>query len=1131
MRGLIATAARHPVLANLMMAVIIIAGVMCFSMTRRELMPEVSANRVIVTVAYPGFTAPEVETGIVVKIEEAIKGVAGIKNVDSSAADNVGTIVVEIDDDAVNDHRKVLDDVRDRVEATQLPPQAERPIINEFLLKDDVMLLTLAGRVDEALLRDTALDVKDELLRLGVSQIELIGIRDREISVEVSEEALRRYRLSLDQVAQAVAAGSQNISAGTLRTDAEHYRLEVRSRRYSGAEYEQLPVLTSPDGAVVRLRDVATVRDRFVEDEHRGRNSGDPAVLFDIKRTGLEDATVLAEAIRAYIDRKNTGGETAQEKPLPAGLTLSILGDFTTMIDSTMRILLVNGAQGLALLFLALWLFLGLRLSLWVAVGIPISFAFAGILIYMAGESLNTINLFGLILVLGIVVDDAIVVGENIHTHRQMGKSRGEAAVDGAYEMFWPVLAAVTTTIIAFMPLFFVAGILGKFIAAMPLAVIATLLGSLLESFFILPNHLAHGSSAQTRPRTAKVGEAKGIRAKLDAAVEFLIHRIYSPVYRLGLKFRYSVIALAIAALALAGGLVAGEIVPQILFDDGDTLYLRAEVEFPEGTPLSVTEGAIAKIEAGAGTLAKELESRLVGVEEKREQIAELEAQLHDDASGLPPDARRRIREHIDRLQDGLTMVTDVFSVVGGANGRTHRGEVWIAIPRPEDRNIHSRNVVSRWRETVGPIDGSTTLAFAAMGGMGPPGEDIEVFLSGRDLDALQAAADELKAKLGEYPGVFDIRSDVEPGMRELRVSLSPTGRLKGLTEAQLGEALREAFYGEEALEIQRGRDEVEVRVRYPVDERRSIADLTGMRIRTPTGEELPFREVATFDMTAGVSTIRRRNGARRTRVYASTDEDVVRPAQVLAELRGEDPESLKARAEAIAAGREPAPSFIDELEARHNVVSDFEGAEQDNIEAMNSLVIGFAFAAFAIYAVLTIVFRSWLQPVLIMATIPFGIAGAVFGHFVFGMSLTLMSIFGIVALAGVVVNDALVLINRTNAEMRRGATVLGALHTAGPARFRAIILTSATTVAGLSPLLADPSYDAQFLKPMALSLSAGLLFATFLTLFVVPSLLLALNDVRRILRWLRTGYWSSMEVVEPACRQRIAESDGPTGE
>lgn len=1070
MKTLVTLAAKHPVFANLLMAVLLVGGFYGYTNMRAEVFPDVSTEQVQITYAYPGASAEEVESGVILRVEEALEGLEGVDDVLSVSRESLAQVFVELKEADEAEHRVVVANLKDRIDGiTGLPESVEEPNVQELLIELPAALVVIHGPAEEHAMRGLTQTLKDRLRAEGIGQIHVSGIRDYEISIELSEEKLRAHGLSLQDVARVVQQSSLNLPAGSLRTSREELKLEVRGRRETGRSYRDLVVQSQQGGTTVTLGELATIRDGFDEAGVLGRFKGQRACMVQINAAEGDDTIEIAA--RAI--------ETARqiEKDLPDGIQVEVMGDFSRDIVDRIGLLLRNGWQGLLLLFLCLVLMLNLRLSLWVAAGIPVAFACAGLIAYGAGQSLNMINLFGLILVLGIVVDDAIVVGENVYARQEAGDAPLEAAIAGASQVSWPVLAGVTTTIVAFMPLFFVDGVMGKFISQMPLIVIATLIGSLVESLFVLPNHLAH---SQLRPASegsegagVEAGESARptlgarLRARLDATFQSVVQRGYTPAFQLSLRHRFTTVAIAIAGFLACAGLIAGDVVAFVMLPKEDSVYTQVDVTFPAGTPFEDTKAALIQLEEAAARVNAELGAK--GESEGRGPFVGIYAEA-------------------------------------GKGGQEHVGKVVAALRPSEERSLHSEQIMSAWRDAAGPIVGATRVRFGQFGGVWS--KDIELKVRGDDVARVRQAAEAVREAIQRQPGTLDATTDFLPGKRELRVSLRPLGRLQGITTGSLAGQVRAAFYGEEALAFQRGRDEVEVQLRYPLSERASRADLRRMWVRNPAGAAFPFSEVASAELVPGLAEIRRRNGQREITVTAKVDEDATTASRV---------------SEALASGDLPQ---IKERFPRLTI--EVKGAAEESAETLASLVRGFAAAGLGMFAILALVFRSYLQPLLIMAAIPFGFVGAILAHFAAGMPFTMLSVFGLVALAGVVVNDTLVLIDRTNELQRNGVGVIEALHQAGPSRFRAILLTTVTTVAGLFPLLFEKSFQAQFVIPMGISLAGGLIIATFGTLFVVPSLYLLLNDFRRCARWARTGVWPSREEVEPACQQASDSSSVP---
>jgi len=1088
MRPLARWSARTPVAANVLMALILVGGLLSVLRMRRELFPEFSLDMILISVPYPGASPEEVEEGICIKVEEGIKGIAGIKRITSTALENVGSALAELEADA--DHQKVFNDVKNAVDRIfTFPEEAEEPTVAALTIQEPAVYVAVYGDAPERVLRRIAENVRDDLTATEeISTAFLMGAREYEISIEVSEEALRRHNLSFTQVADAVRRWSQDLPAGKIKTSQGEILLRGKGRRYTGREYEDIPVVTLSEGAMIRLGQIATIVDGFEEVDRYSRFAGKRAVVVQVMRTASQDAIDVVDAALRYIEEKKL--------QLPEGIGLATCFDSSVHVRDRISLLIRNGRQGLILVFLALCLFLRWRLAFWVAIGIPVSFMGGFIILYTQGATINMISLFAFIMTLGIVVDDAIIVGENIYAHFRQGESPFRAAVEGAAEVGWPVAVSVLTTMVAFCPLFFVSGIMGKFIAVMPLAVIATLAISLLEAFLILPAHLKHSLESSMK-RAPEAILKPGWRHR---AIQRVIDRFYLPILRPALRWRYVTAALALASVIASAGLVVGGRLPFVFFPKFDSDYLVAEVAFPEGTSVGETEQAVERLEKALARVAEEtapdLPEGLSVVKYTLSTVGEI------SRKGAVPGASG---SHVGEILVEL-LPTQIRNPSSGPVARLQR---FARRERAAKRRIPAIEIMDRWREEAGVIPGVEKLTFSGAQA-GPGGAPIEIRLLGRDLEHVSQAADELKAKLAAYTGVFDIRDDFVPGKWELKVKAKPQARTLGLTQEDIARQVRQGFYGAEALRIQRGSNELKVMVRYPESQRRTRSDVETMRIRTARNDEAPLSEVAEIEFGRGYSAIRRIDGRRSITVTADLDEATANAEEIVRNLmhgggrEDADGPSTKPFWKGLLENRkrreQPLRGFLPDLTRRHPGLSfDLEGQARETREALGSLVVGFAYVLIGIFCLLAAEFRSYIQPVIIMCAIPLALVGAFIGHIIMGMSLTIISLFGIVALAGVVVNDSLVLIDFINRRAATGEDLLDAVVFGGRARFRAIILTSITTVAGLAPLLFERSMQAQLLLPMAVSLAFGLAAATVLTLVVTPCLYLIVADVKRL--------------------------------
>lgn len=1035
--------AKNSVVANLLMALIIAAGLITLPTITKEIFPEFSLDMISVQVPYLGAAPEEVEEGVSVRIEEAIQDLEGIKELSSVSSEGMATVLIELETGA--DVRELLDDVKARVDAIDtFPVETEKPIISELTNRTQVIDVAISGNANEWTLKALGERVRDELTTIeGISQVQLVAARPYEVSIEVSEEALRRHNLTFDAVAAAVRRSSLDLPGGSIRTDGGEILLRTKGQAYRGEDFEKLVLLTRPDGTRLLLGEVATVIDGFAETDQSARFSGAPAVSIRVFRVGEQSALGISRKVKDYV--------AEAQKRMPEGVTLTTWNDFSRILKGRLDLMIRSARNGYLLVFLILALFLKLRLAFWVSLGIPISFLGAFWLMPVMDVSINLISLFAFIVVLGIVVDDAIIIGENIYKRHQRGESGPMASAMGASEMAVPVVFGVLTTIVAFMPLLFVSGMMGKIMRVIPIIVIWTLIFSLLESLLILPAHLSH---IRERVDKARVWRAWGrVQTGFAAKFDEFRDRVYMPSLELGVRFRYATVAFATATLLVTAGMLGAGIVKFFFFHNIESDYVMATLEMPPGTPVGITEGAMKELEASALRLRDELDAKT-------------------SDGNLPP------------IKNVFTAVGDQpFSARRGPMGRatglakSNVGEIAIELAPSEERSIESADIARRWREMTPQIPDVVELKFTSS--IFSAGEAINIQLAGLDMDRLELAADRLKTELENYAGAKDITDTFRAGKQEVKLSVRPAAEAYGINLVDLARQVRQAFYGEEAQRIQRGRDDVRVMVRYPEEERRSIGDLENMRIRTASGGEVPFATVAKAELGRGYSNIRRVNRQRTVNVTADVDPNEGNPGEILADLQ-----------------KNVLPAILADYPG---VTYSLEGEQREQAETLAGLGRGFLLALIVIYALMAIAFRSYLQPVIVMSVIPFGFVGAVWGHILMGMDMTILSMFGLVALTGIVVNDSIVLVHHVNRKRAEGVPVEEAVHDAGFVRFRPIILTSVTTFAGLSPLLFERSVQAQFLIPMAISLGFGVVFATFITLVIVPTSYVILEDIKTL--------------------------------
>ena len=1067
MKASVSWMAKNHVAANLLMGFIMLSGLFAMMQTKKETFPQMPLDEVQIQVPYLGATPAEVEDAVCKRIEERVRGLEGVRRVRSTAAEGMGSVNVALERGA--DMDKLLDDIKNEIDRIDtFPAEIEEPVVKELTSRSQVIDVVLYGDVEEKALKVAAERVRDDLRNSGViSQVELKGVRVDEIAIEVSEEALRRYGLTFAQVADAVRRTSIDLPAGSVESEDGAILLRTQGLMRTGREYEDIVVLTRPDGTALKLKDVATVVDGFEDTDLISRFNGQPAAVVQVYRIGDQNVLDISAYVHQYLEDKR--------QTLPAGIHIGYALDGAHTLRSRIDLLIRNARLGLVLVFICLSLFLDLRLAFWVMMGIPISFLGAFVLMEPFGASINMLSLFAFIVALGIVVDDAIIVGENIFSHRTKGKSFGRAAIDGALEVGTPVAFSIMTSIAAFMPLFFVEGMMGKFLSVMPVIVISVLLLSLIESLFILPAHLSSEGDGPVSRLFRRIfthplnWHARAVVA-FDRGLKYVIRNAYQPTLRLALAHPISSTALALSLMLCTAGLVAGGHLKFVLVSAVGSDWVTISVNMPQGTTATQTAKVVQHIEQQALVLRDQLDAE------------------REDGDSI-------YRNVFTYIGDQPTARRSSLSGRPGAGPQEHLAEVTIELQPSEERDIDSAEIEARLRQLVGEVPGPESIVFSSS--MFSAGNPIEVELASANFDQLLLAVERLKGKITEYSGVGDIQDSFEEGKLEMKLQLKPQARTLGLTLADLARQVRQGFYGDQALRFQRGSDDVRVMVRYPKDERRNLGDVRSMRVRTPSGAEVPFAEVATVTIGHAYAAIQRTDGQRVVRVSASVDDQIANADEINRDLEA---------------------SFLPALVQDYpGLRYRFGGEQQEQQESLQSLLFNFIIALFAIYVLLAVPFKSYTQPLVVMSAIPFGIIGAVWGHLLMGLDLTLLSLFGIIALSGVVVNDSLVLLTFYNQMRREGSSHEEALVSAGAARFRPILLTSLTTFFGLLPMILEKSLQAQFLIPMAVSLGFGILFATFIILLGVPVGMRLLVGVQE--------FWGRLVEEEPAKVAPVAGS------
>ncbi len=1040
MHGLIAWFARNSVAANLLMIAIFGMGFYAIYVKLiLEVFPSFEREIITISVAYPGASPNEVETGVVLRVEEAISDLEGIKHIFSNARESSALINVEVGDVSM---LKITSEIKNRVDSiSTFPDDVQKPIISQLQRKRETISVVLSGALTEKQLYEMALDIREDITHLpNISQADIAGLRPYEISIEISEATLKQYGLTLGSVSKAISASSRDIPAGTLKTSGGELRLRVLGQAYDRKQFERIVIASDATGKRIRLGDIARVNDGFTEDPLYAVFDGEKAALIPVYRVGMQSTLEVSESVKNYIEEKAA--------TLPNGVHLTFWKDRSRIVKARLNTLLKSALQGGILIILLLALFLRPAIAFWVSVGIPISFMGALGVMAFFNISINLITLFAFIVVLGIVVDDAIVTAENIYTHQKRGKDPLQAVIDGTNEIAVPVTFGVLTTIAAFVPLLMLAGNRGKIFAFIPMVVIPVLLFSLIESKLILPTHLRH---LKPIPKKGPINPLLKLQQKVANGLEVFIDKVYRPVLNVALNMRYLTIALFVVMLLISAVLIKSGHFRYTFFPRVQSEYANATLFMPAGTPINITSKHIDHINQQAEKLQQKY---------------------------IDPISNTSIVQHIL-----VTYGSTGTGLARTSKGQSHIGQVQLEITPPEKRSltISSSELVREWRKNIGEIPGKQELKFRAEIAHG--GSPIDIQLYGQDFDKLAAAAAAIKQRItAEYSdnGIFNIKNSFDGGKQELQIKLHEDADLLGISLNDLGTQIRHAFYGAEAQRIQRNRDDIYVMVRYPKAERASINDLNKMHIRTTNGVEVPLSEAAEIETEQGIPVITRVDRQRVINVTADLNKEKGNAKIILNDIK----------------------SWLPDLLTQHpGIRSSFEGEEKEQKEFMQSMITGLVFVLFAIYALLAIPFRSYVQPLIVMTVIPFSLIGALIGHAIMDMTLSISSLLGLLALTGVVVNDSLVMVDYINRRRREGIAMAKAVRAAGKARFRPILLTSLTTFFGLTPLILEKSTQAQFLIPMAVSLGFGILFATFMTLILIPASYMVLEDLKKLMK------------------------------
>jgi len=1045
--GIIGWFVRNHVAANLMMFAIIGLGLYSGLNLRQQTTPDFDLNYVSVRVPYLGAAPEEVEEGVVIKIEEAIQDTKGIKKIKSTSSEGIGSVRAEVEIGA--DINEVLNEIKAKVDAiSTFPELTEKPVVYKVEIPTGILFVSIYGDLDEYQRKNIAEEMKDELLNFPeIKSINLLGDRNFEISIEVTENTLREYDLTMSEISAAIRASSIDLPGGRIRTDGGDILLRTKGQVYTGEEFGALVLRTYPDGSRLLLSDIANIDDGFVESRSWGRFNGQSTLDMEILAAQAENEIETADRVKEYISEKSSS--------LPEGINLEVWGDRSIYLQDRLDMMSKNMLQGAILVFIVLSLFLRLKVAIWAVIGIPIAF-FGALWLMPVGPfpvTINMISLFGFIMVLGIVVDDAIIIGESIYTKIRADGHSIENVIKGAQKVALPATFGVLTTIAAFAPMLFVTGFAGPFFKAMSVVVILCLFFSIIESKLILPAHLAYAKIDEINEEEIFspysnipwYKRPSRLFQRANRLVQNNLHSIienkYAPLIEKAVRNRGLTIATFLSALIIIIGMLNSGITKFVLFPEVPGDYVVVELTMIDGSSAESRDEVINRIEQAALDINDEW--------------------LEKYPNDLPP---------INKMGAYTGGMTELGTPVGGDN----IGLLVAELPF-ENRKVSVLELENMWRDKVEDMPGVKKLTFDSGRNIGG-GSSISFNILGEDIKQLEEASKQLERKLTEYEGVFDIRSSLNVGGEEIKLDIKPQAESLGLSMASVGRQVRQAFYGEEAQRIQRGKNEIKVMVRYPEEDRTSIGNLESMRIRNNNGDEIPFSSVATANFGKAYSSIIRENGIRVVTVSADADSSTVEPRRVISDI---------------------TENYIPEMRDKFPQLKfDLEGSSSETVKLVQELTNASIAALFLIYILIAIPLKSYLQPIIIMSVIPFGLIGAVIGHIVLNEAISMFSLFGLVALAGVVVNDSIIMVDFINKARQEGMDIIQAVVNSGTQRFRAIILTSLTTAIGLMPIMTETSTQAQFVIPMAISIAFGIVFATVITLFLVPCLYVLQDDL-----------------------------------
>jgi multidrug efflux pump subunit AcrB len=1016
--------AHHPTAANLAMLAFIIGGLFAAPSLQRETFPRVEPDKVEIQVLNPGARAEDVEEAICQRIEDAVDGIDKVAEITCDAREGVARAVVEMVEGA--DLDRFAADVSTEIDAiTDLPDQAEKPIVKQLGRTDFVASVALTGAASKPDLKAYAEDLKDRMLAFGgIPKVDIKGFSDHQVRIELTDAAIRQYGIAISDVAQAIQRQSLDLPSGTIQTRDQDLLIRFADERKTPDDFRDVVVVAGAGGGQIRLGDIANITDRFDLDEAKVLFNGKLAAVLDITKTEAEDTLEVIDAINAFLDR--------ERRTAPPGIEMVVTNDVSSIVRDRLVLLMTNGGQGLALVLFVLWLFFGFRYAFWVAAGLPVSFLGAAVLMVAVGYTINMLTMVGLLIVIGLLMDDAIVIAENVATKRAQGKSPLDAAIEGAQQVLPSVFASFATTACIFGSLAFLEGDIGQILRVVPIVMLFVLVVSLVEAFLILPHHLAHALDKAD----AKPGR---VQAVVDRGIDWLRNRLVGPVATAAVQWRYLAAGIAVGLMLLTIGAIAGGLIKFAAFPELDGDVMEARVLLPQGTPLTRTEQVV-------------------------ERLTESLDRVNETLSPEQPGGQTLIQKVVTKFNENMT----------ANESGAHVATITVDLLESESRSSRIDDVIALWRAETGELTDVISVRFSEST-PGPAGLAFDIRLTGSDLYDLKAAALELTDWLGGYRGTSNLTDDLRAGKPELRIRLKDGASTLGVDARQIADQLRAAFFGTTVSEIQRGAEAYEIDVRIDPQNKDSLADIDDFVISQPDGSLIPLTAIADIEIGRGFSRINRVNGQRTVTVQGDVDVTIANANEILADT---------------------AANFFPDLAKRYPDVSvSLQGQNKETETTQRSMVGGFVLGLIGVYLLLSFQLRSYVEPLVVMVIIPFALIGAIGGHMLLGLDFTMPSMLGLVALAGVVVNDSILLVNFIKHYHGDTKSVAEASPLASRARFRAILLTSLSTIAGLLPLLAESSLQAQILIPLVTSLAFGLMATTILVLFLVPAMYSILDD------------------------------------